>query len=227
MTGPPERRTLRYGRMVADLVSLLEPAHTAVVTMEMQRGVVGDLASIPELSDAAAEQDLITNVAAVCATARRVGIRVVHATVSWRADRAGTPLSTPLMASLARNPAQILDGSQAAELVPELDRHPADLRSHRHHGLTPFTGTDLDMLLRSLGVRTVVATGVSLNIGVLGLCLSATDLGYRVVMPSEAVCGTPAHFVAELLHHTIRPIATVTTVAAVLDAWESQLLGNP
>ncbi len=212
--------------MVPDLDTLLDPARTAVVTMEMQRGVVGDLASIPQLADAAAEQDLIANVAAVCASARGVGVRVVHATVSWRADRAGTSLSTPLIASLARNPAQILDGSGAAELVPELDRHPADLRSHRHHGLTPFTGTDLDVILRSLGVETVVATGVSLNIGVLGLCLSASDLGYRVVIPTEAVCGTPAHFVAELLHHTIRPIARVTSVGAVLAAWESQLSGN-
>ena len=42
-----------------------------------------------------------------------------------------------------------------------------------------------------MGVTTVIATGVSLNVGILGLCLSAADLGYRVVVPTDAVVGVP------------------------------------
>ena len=61
----------------------------------------------------------------------------------------------------------------------------------RFHGLTPFHGTELDQLLRNLGVRTVVATGVSVNIGILGLTIEAVNAGYQVVIPREAVTGTP------------------------------------
>ena len=187
--------------------------------MEVQRGVVGDLATIPDLRDAVAAMELVPRLAELCAAARSAGAAVVHATAGWRADRGGTPLNTPIVRALARNPEQILEGTPAVDLVPELDGHDADLRSHRRHGMTPFPGTDLDAILRSRGVTTVVATGVSVNVGILGLCLVAADLGYRVVVPRDAVCGTPAEHVRSVFEHTLAPIATLCDTADLLAAW--------
>ena len=59
----------------------------------------------------------------------------------------------------------------------------------------PFHGTELDQLLRNLGVRTVVATGVSVNVGITGLTIEAVNCGYQVVIPREAVTGTPDEYV--------------------------------
>jgi len=146
---------------------------------------------------------------------------VVHCLAEWRADRAGTSLNTPLAAGLAKNPKQILAGSPAVDLVAGLGPAPSDLVSTRAHGLTPFTLTDLDAILRNSGTTTIVATGVSLNVGVLGLCLSAADLGYRVVVPTDAVVGVPPHYGAEVLHHTIGMIATLTSADDLLAAWAS------
>ena len=204
---------------MANLEALLDPATTAVVTMEMQRGVVGDLATIADLAAAARGVDLIGGVTRLVDGARDAGVQVCHATVSWRADRLGTPLNTPMARALARNPAQILHGSDAADLVPSLDTDSRDLRSTRHHGFTPFTGTDLDALLRSCGITTIVATGVSINVGVLGLCLTGTDLGYRVVLPTDAVAGLPARYAEEVIHHTLAPLCTLTTIDDVLAVW--------
>jgi nicotinamidase-related amidase len=208
---------------MADLDELTDPLSTAVVTMEMQRGVVGDLATIEALRDAAEARQLVPAVAQLCQTARSSGARVVHATVSWRADRAGTAFNTPLLRSLSANPDQMLHGSAAVELVPELDGFPVDLRSHRHHGLTPFTGTDLDAMLRACGVTTVVAAGVSLNVGVLGLCLSAADLGYRVVIPTDAVCGVPEEYAEAILRHTLGAVGTRCTVADLVERWRASV----
>ena len=44
--------------MPIDLAELVAPGHTAVVTCEMQRGVIGDLAPSPELADEAAALDI-------------------------------------------------------------------------------------------------------------------------------------------------------------------------
>ncbi|HNB93823.1 MAG TPA: isochorismatase family protein, partial [Microthrixaceae bacterium] len=109
-----------------------------------------------------------------------------------------------------------LAGSPAVELVAELGDTSGDLTSVRHHGLTPFTGTDLDALLRSLEVSTVVVCGVSLNVGVLGLCLSAADLGYRVVVASDAVVGVPAEYGDSVIAHTLAMVATIVTVSDLL-----------
>jgi nicotinamidase-related amidase len=204
---------------VPDLRQLVDPAHTAVVTMELERGVVGDLATIDDLAKVVRQSGLLDAVSRLVHAARPAGARVVHCICEWHADRAGTALNTPLQASLARNPRQILRDSPAVDLVSGLGPEPGDLVSRRVHGLTPFTGTDLDMLLRNTGVSTVIATGVSLNVGVLGLCLSAADLGYRVVVPTDAVVGVPPHYGAEVLHHTIGMVATLTTVDDICAAW--------
>jgi len=65
----------------------------------------------------------------------------------------------------------------------------------------------------------VVATGVSVNLGVLGLAIEAVNFGYRVVVPRDAVTGVPADYADALLAHTFPMIATLTTTDDVLDAW--------
>jgi nicotinamidase-related amidase len=51
------------------------------------------------------------------------------------------------------------------------------------------------------------------------LCLTAADLGYQVVVPTDAVAGTPQHYGAEVLHHTIAMVATLTTSDEIVAAW--------
>lgn len=200
-------------------VHLPAPDGCAVVTMELQRGVVGDLASMDALRDAAAERLTLNACARLVEGARAHSVPVIHACVRWAPDRRGTPLNTPLAAGLARRADQILEGTAAVDLLSELGDTSRDLFSWRRHGMTPFTGTDLDPLLRSLGVRTVVAAGVSLNVGVLGLCLSAADLGYRVVVPTDAVVGVPASYGDDVLTNTVAMLATLCDVDKLLTSW--------
>lgn len=195
------------------------PTGTTVVTMEMQRGVVGDLATMQQLSQAAAGSGVVDACAALVHAARLSAAHVVHATVSWRADRLGTSLNAPLSASLARNPDQILQGTDAVELIPEFGDTTGDVVSHRHHGLTPFTGTNLDATLRALDTSTVVACGVSVNVGIMGLVLNAADLGYRVVVCTDAVAGVPADYTQAVFDHTFRMVATLTTTSELIAAW--------
>ncbi|MFN7150123.1 MAG: cysteine hydrolase [Microthrixaceae bacterium] len=198
---------------------LPSPDGCAVVTMELQRGVVGDLATMDALRDAAIERDTLQACGRIVDAARASDVPIVHAQVNWAADRRGTTLNTPLAAALARNPAQILEGTPAVDPIPELGDTTDDMVSMRRHGLTPFSGTDLDAILRSLGVQTVVAIGVSLNVGVLGLCLSASDLGYRVVVPRDAVVGVPVGYGNDVLTHTVAMVATVTDADGLVAAW--------
>jgi len=201
------------------LSELVSPSHTAVLTMEVQRAVVGDLSKIPELSRAAEQTGVVPNIARLLVTARPLHIPVIHCLAAFRADRAGTVVNCALIGSVLRNPTHMLTGSPEAELVPELGPEPGDLVSTRFHGVSPFIGTSVDAWLRSLGVRTVVATGVSVNLGVLGLAIEAVNFGYRVVVPRDAVTGVPADYADALLANTFPMIATLTTTDDVLDAW--------
>lgn len=68
------------------------PEHTAVLTCELQRGIIGDLATIPALRDEIVSTNLIGNAVRLLESARRVGVRVVHNTYGVRADLAGVAL---------------------------------------------------------------------------------------------------------------------------------------
>ncbi|GAA3196004.1 cysteine hydrolase [Actinocorallia longicatena] len=205
--------------MAIDLAELAHPRHTAVLVMEMQRGVVGDLAKFPELSRICAERGVVPNTARTLDAARSAGVRVLQCTAAFRADRAGSHTgNAPFIKGLLRDPAHMLEGTGAIEVLPELS-DPGDLESRRFHGFSPFTGTAVDQTLRSLDVRTVVAVGVSLNLGIPGLCLEAVNLGYRVVVVTDAVAGIPAEYGDAVMKNTISLLAARVTADELVKAW--------
>jgi nicotinamidase-related amidase len=190
--------------------------------MELQRGVVGDQAAIPALADAVAAGGVVERAAEVVRAARDAGARVVHCVAEFRPDRADSNENAPLLRALARGEPNLLVGTESAELVPALGPAPTDLIEARRHGLSPFPGTGLDQTLRNLGVGTVVATGVSVNIGILGLVLVAVDLGYRCAVVTDAVAGVPREYADAVLQHTLAPLATLVTAEQVVAAWSGR-----
>ncbi|HYD48121.1 MAG TPA: isochorismatase family protein, partial [Terriglobales bacterium] len=89
----------------------------------------------------------------------------------------------------------------------------------RMHGVTPFHGTELDSLLRNMKIETVVATGVSVNVAITGLTMEAVNNGYQVVIPRDAVAGTPDEYVDSVLQHTLRLLATISTAEEIGRMW--------
>lgn len=108
---------------------------------------------------------------------------MVHCLVQRRADGRGSNHNAKLFA-LGRNDVDIAPGSAGAALLDEFGPEPTDLVLQRWHGLGPMGGTDLDAILRNLGVRTIVAVGVSLNVAIPNLVMDAVNAGYRVVLPA-------------------------------------------
>jgi nicotinamidase-related amidase len=207
--------------MPVDLAELLDPAHTAVLTMELQRGVVGDTSTLRELADEVAATGVVEKTARVVRAARAAGARVVHCTAEFRADRAGSSVNAPLLTALSKIEGRLVSGSADAAIMPELGPEPTDIVCSRVHGLTPFPGTELDPILRNLGVSTVVATGASLNVGIPGLVMVAVDLGYRVAVVTDAVAGIPREYGQEVIRHTLAPLATRVTTDEIVAVWGS------
>lgn len=207
--------------MAVDLAAMVGGGRAAVLTMELQRGVVGDRSSFPELAAAVDAGGVIEHTARLLAAARRKGVPVVHCTAGFAADRAGSPANAPLITAMLRRAEHLLEDTDAVELVPGLGDCSGDLVSHRRHGVAPFGGTDLHDQLRALGVDVVVATGVSLNLGIVGLCVEAVDLGYRVVVPRQAVAGVPDDYAGAVMEHTVALVATVVDVDELVSMWEA------
>lgn len=112
-----------------------------------------------------------------------------------------------------------LTGSRAVEVAAPVTVEARDLVVRRLHGLSPMAGTDLDALLRNLGIRTLVVTGVSSNIAIPNTVFDAVNLGYEVVVPADAIAGVPASCTAEVIRNSLVLVASVTTAEELLSQW--------
>ena len=196
----------------------LDLSRAAVVTSECQNGVIGEQSVLPELA-AAARATVIPNGARLCAAARAAGVPVIHAVAGRRPDDRGSNRNARLFGAMLKSPVRLDLGTPAADVVPEFDLQPSDLVLSRIHGLNPMSGTDLDPILRNLGVSTLVVVGVSVNIAVTNLVMDAVNNGYQVVLPRDAVCGVPTDYSDAVIDNTLSLLATVTTTDEVLRAF--------
>ncbi|AVV43835.1 cysteine hydrolase [Streptomyces sp. ID05-04B] len=199
-----------------ELSDLLDPASTVLITVECQRGVVGPAAALPQLARAARESGALANIARLVAAARASGVQVVHAVAERRPDGRGASRNARLFRAAERLPVQQLTGTDATRLAPEIEAAEQDLVVRRLHGLSPVQGTDVDALLRNLGCRTLVVTGVSANVAIPNTVFDAVNRGYTAVVPSDAIAGVPADYTPAMIRHTLALVATVATTAEVL-----------
>jgi nicotinamidase-related amidase len=203
--------------MPLDLAALAAPGHTALVTQEIQNGVIGRGSPLRELAEAA--QRVLPNIARLVEAARAAGIPVIHCTAERRADGLGANRNARIFQYMARAETKLLPGSEAAGVVPEVKVAASDLVLPRLHGLSPFQGTELDFVLRNLGVTTLVGVGVSVNVAIQNLAFDAVNAAYQVVIPRDAVAGFPAEYVEAVLTHTLGAVATLVTTESLLAAW--------
>ena len=205
--------------MPFDLAALVDPKHTALVTQECQQGVIGEKSALPDLAAGVARVDMIRHVAELVAAARAAGVRIVHCTAERRRDGFGANCNARLFQYMARSERPLHPETEAAALVPEIPLADSDLVLPRWHGLSPFQGTELDFLLRNLGVRTIVGVGVSVNVAIQNLAFDAVNASYQVVIPRDAVAGFPREYVEAVFTHTLGAVATLTSSAELLAAW--------
>lgn len=103
----------------------------------------------------------------------------------------------------------------AARLVP-----PAEVVDKTVY--SPWLETGLDARLRARAVDTLIVTGAETDVCVLAAVLGGVDLGYRIVLATDALCSScDAAHDALLLMYRMRyghQVETMTT-AEILDLW--------
>jgi nicotinamidase-related amidase len=81
-----------------------------------------------------------------------------------------------------------VEGAPVTEIVAELAPRPGDFTVFKHR-YSPFDNTDLEHLLRNLGVKSLVIGGVNTNNCVMCACFEAFNRDYRVVL-AEDLCAS-------------------------------------
>jgi nicotinamidase-related amidase len=203
--------------MTPRLAEIAAPQHTAIITQECQGAVIGPDAGLAALAEEA-RRVALPNIVRLLPAARAAGVRIVHCLVQRRPDGLGSNHNAKIFA-IGRGEVNIIPGTAGATVLPELGPQPTDLVLTRWHGVGPMGGTDLDAVLRNLGVTTIVVVGVSLNIAIPNVVMDAVNAAYRVVVPRDAVAGVPPEYGAAVIANTLSLLATITTTDDLLQAW--------
>ena len=110
-------------------------------------------------------------------------LRFVNETVAMHA-RYHLTITPPLLGMVAQFGA-LVEGSGKAEIVPQLTPQDGDIVL-THQRVGGFSASQLDVILRSRGIDTVLFAGVATNASVESTVRQASDLGYRTIVVADA-----------------------------------------
>jgi len=155
----------------------LDPRTTALVVIDLQRGIVA------RQSGPYTAADVVARSAALANAFRDAGATVALVNVAFSKDK--RDLLTPPVDS-PNPPAELpADWSQ---LVPEIGPREGDLLITKHQW-GAFYGTELDLQLRRRGVRSIVLCGIATNFGVESTARDGWERGYAIVFAEDAMAG--------------------------------------
>ncbi len=119
-------------------------------------------------------------------------------------------------------PPHTREGTQGAELVPELELSPSDFVINYKRRYSAFFQTDLDLLLRSLKVRTLIMAGVVTEVCILATAFDAHAYDYFVVVVKDCVSGLTLKGHEGALHIIETALGKVVSLAELEKALEGE-----
>jgi nicotinamidase-related amidase len=133
---------------------------------------------------------MLENTKRVVAAAREAGATIMHAPITFK----------PGYSEISSHPYGILKGvvdgnafvkgEWGAEIIDDLAPHEEDIVVEGKRGLDTFASTNLDFMLRSKGITTLVLGGFLTNCCVESTMRSGYENGYDVITLSDCVAGT-------------------------------------
>jgi nicotinamidase-related amidase len=200
--------------------SLVEPATTVILTQECQRGIIGDLAS-PMMREACERVGMVDNIGRLVTAGRAAGCSIIHCVAELRPDHPAMASNAPILRRMKRNTVKIEWDPAVMEVVAGIGAAASDLVSVRSASISPVVGTEVPILLRNLKAKTVIAVGVSSNLGIPNLTFDCVNLGFNVVIPSDCIAGFPDDYTDVMLKNTLSMLADITTTDELIAAWSN------
>ncbi|GAB2973308.1 cysteine hydrolase family protein [Actinotalea caeni] len=169
----------------------IDPARTALVLIEYQNeftspgGVLHD-AVAPVMESTR----MLDNTVELVEKARAAGVTIMHAPITF----------APGYGELTRHPYGILKGvvdgnafvkgTWGAEIVDDLAPSEGDIVIEGKRGLDTFASTNLDFILRSKGIDTIVLGGFLTNCCVESTMRTGYENGFRVITLTDCTAAT-------------------------------------
>lgn len=211
-----------WGKAIPEtLEETAEASRTAVVAVDLQHDFCHKDGYSGSYSDVSYMASILEPNRRLLEAARQASILVTYTKQNRRFDGStDTAVFLAKYMERGREPRWCEEGSWGAELCEEVRPKPQDVVVIKHHN-SGFDGTNLDMILRDKGIKTIVVSGLALSGCVEATARDAVTLGYFVVVPSDCVANGGAELTQQGLQTFERMLlkGNVTTSEALMRVW--------
>lgn len=176
------------------------PARSALLLMDLQGYTVPAFGG---------DDALLARLAGTAKAARAAGVDVVHVRIAFRPGYPDVAEANKIFTAVTAA-TDLTESHPGSAVHPGLEPDPADLTVTKRR-VSAFSGSDLELLLRSRGVGTLVLAGVSTSGVVLSTLRQAADLDYRLVLLSDGCADLDQHVHDVLVGSVFPAHAEITT----------------
>jgi gluconolactonase len=196
----------------------IDPKSAALVIQDLQNDVMIEGGAFAESGAPAhaTSQNVVANVKGLAETCRKAGVPVIHVWYVVEPGAHGLKLNAPLFEGVKEANA-LVRGTWGAAPAEGLEAQDGDhvVEKMRMNG---FYDTKLDILLRGLGVETLVITGAWTNMSIEHTARHAADAGYRAIVASDGTSTVSDEWQNAALNYAMQNVASVGTCAEIASA---------
>lgn len=132
------------------------------------------------LGEQVAKRNIVNKTAQAIAKARAAGVQVIFVRVGFSSDYKECPNNSPIF-SAAPNAGLFQLGTWGTQIHPDLRMNEKDVLLTKHR-VSPFFGTQLELLLRTQNVRRIYCSGVSTQAVVQATARDGHDRDFEMVL---------------------------------------------